>query len=349
MRAGSARALVLAFAVAIPLLPIGFPSAWASPEKLSVEDREWLDSFVAPIIQPDERKLFLELTERWQHEIFEEEFWKRRELSGLAFPLGPGYRHRYRELRSAADEYYDGWRSDAGRMVIRHGLPEINHLEGCDRTFRNLEIWTYAPTAAISRGPVRYLFYRKFSPQEPRRMWTTAVPQSDVFAPGACRQSFLELGKDCGKLFEPPNDPCWGQACPAACLALEAFEEISTRQGGRASGEMELAQAIAPADVSLEGLRPLRDRFAALAREGAKPIAVESAGSADKGGEPEPPPRHLVRSEELRERILALDRKSREWLDLALPILSEKELLEFLSLPESGRAGFIRRFWKTHS
>lgn len=354
MRAGAARALVAAFAVAAPLsLSTGFPSSSspsaASSGNLSVEEREWIESFVAPIIQPDERKLYLELTERWQREIFEEEFWKRRELAGLAYPLGPGYRHRYRELRAAADEYYDGWRNDAGRMVIRHGLPaDIDHLEGCDATFRSLEIWTYAQTTPIGRGPVRYLFYRRFSPQEPRRMWTTAVSPSDVFVPGSCRQSLAELTKDCGKVYEPPNDPCWGKACPAACRALAAWEEITVRQGGKASGQLEQAQTIAPPEVSLEGLRPLRDRFAALAREGAKPIGVEASTKPPE----EPRPSIALagsRSEELRDRILALDRKSREWLDLALPILSERELLEFLALPESGRAAYVRRFWKKHS
>ena len=90
---------------------------------LPEEDRRWLTELVEPIILPDEKRLFLELTEPYQREQFREEFWQRRELPGLPPPLGPGYRHRYEELRELADREYDGWREDAGRMVLRWGEP----------------------------------------------------------------------------------------------------------------------------------------------------------------------------------------------------------------------------------
>src|SRR5438132_8863512 len=89
---------------------------------LADDDRRWLD-FVEPILLPEERNFFLLLTEPHQREIFREEFWKRREADGLPPPLGPGYRRRYEELLRLANEKYDGWREDAGRMVIAHGEP----------------------------------------------------------------------------------------------------------------------------------------------------------------------------------------------------------------------------------
>jgi GWxTD domain-containing protein len=342
MRAGAARA----FVAVLSLVSLSAPSADSRRPDLPSDEREWLDSFVAPIVLPDERRLFLELTEGWERDLFRVDFWERRERPGLAYPLGPGYRDRYRELREASDEHYDGWRSDAGRTVIRYGIPEIDHLEGCDGTFRDLEIWTYRPANAIGRGVIRHLFYRRY-PSEPRRMWSTAIPQSELMAPNSCRKSVAALGADCGLVPTAPNDPCINRSCAAACRVVEAFNEIVARQGSGVSGAMEVAQWVAQPPVSLEGLDGLRGRLATLGREGARKIAVETGG---RPPEPASAPAPLVRtSEALRERILALDRKSRDWLDLALPILSEKELLEFLALPEGGRAAFIRRFWKKHS
>src|SRR5580765_7729787 len=95
------------------------------------EDRRWLVEFVAPIILPEEKKAYLELTETYQRNDFREKFWERRELPDLPWILGPGYRYRYRELRELADSKYDGWRSDAGRLVIRFGEPSQIVVPNC--------------------------------------------------------------------------------------------------------------------------------------------------------------------------------------------------------------------------
>src|SRR5207237_4121603 len=87
------------------------------------EERQWLTEFVAPILLPEEKKIFLDLTEPYQREAFKLDFWARRERPGLPQPLGPGYRDRYEELWKLAQEKYGGWRSDAGRMLLRWGEP----------------------------------------------------------------------------------------------------------------------------------------------------------------------------------------------------------------------------------
>ena len=126
---------------------------------LPEEERKWLTDFVAPIIQPEEEKLFLQLTEPHQREIFKEAFWARREQQNLPPPMGPGYRHRYEELRRLADEKYDGWRNDAGRMVIAHGEPAgIDELNECGDMMRNLEVWTYTGLGGSGRGQSQHLF-----------------------------------------------------------------------------------------------------------------------------------------------------------------------------------------------
>ncbi len=132
MKAGSAHvAIVFLAGTALGLLapepsPAPKPKPASESERVKAlpeEERQWLTEFVAPIILEEERKTFLDLQAPYQREVFKREFWERRELPDLPFPLGPGYRFRYEELRRLADEKYDGWRQDAGRMVLRWGEP----------------------------------------------------------------------------------------------------------------------------------------------------------------------------------------------------------------------------------
>ena len=241
------------------------------------DDRKWLTEYVAPILLPEEEKLFLELTEPHQREIFKEEFWARRERTSLPAPLGPGYRQRYEELRRLADATYDGWRSDAGRMVLRYGEPgSLEKVAGCDRTFRDLEIWTYANLPG--RGTMRQFFYRP-TPLAPRKLWTVGTRDSDVFQPGSCRKSFQELANDCNP---PPSDRCYGSSCTGACDVYRAYAEIRARQGSAMGGMSEAAQLLSPPPVSTEGMEKVRDRFAGLATRDAKPIGVEGpSGTTD--------------------------------------------------------------------
>src|SRR5207342_2093105 len=133
------------------------PSGPAEKQRLAAfhdEDRKWLD-FVAPIVLPEEKKLFLDLTQTWERERFRKEFWGRRERDNLPPPLGPGYEMRYSELRSLAESRYDHWPNDAAAIVIRFGEPSsIDTLEFCNEMgpgamFRGLEVWTYSNTRAL--------------------------------------------------------------------------------------------------------------------------------------------------------------------------------------------------------
>src|SRR6266542_3758238 len=134
------------------------------------DERKWLTDYVEPIILPEEENLFLQLTQPHQWEMFKAEFWKRRELSGLPSPYGPGYQLRYEHFRDVAATEYDGLTSDAGRMVVRLGEPAgIENLSSCGG-FRQPEVWSYQSSNASS-SLVRHLFYRP-SFGAPRRLWT---------------------------------------------------------------------------------------------------------------------------------------------------------------------------------
>jgi GWxTD domain-containing protein len=306
------------------------------------EDRGWLE-LVEPIILSGERNFFLLLPEQHQRDIFKGEFWKRREKPELTPPLGPGYRYRYEELLKLANDVYDGWRQDAGRMVIAHGEPnELKVVKGCDLTFRHLEIWTYSDAGPGAHGPRRYFFYSA-SPQAPRKLWRFGDPSGEIFQPGSCRKNFVELWAECAPR---QGDPCFS-ACKDACRIYRTYVEIQARHDTRTGANVEQAQILAPPSVSTEDLSELAARFPGVADSRAKPIAVESAGTRQGSATPEA--EHWLTQEEIRDRIVRLEPKYRQWLELAGPLLKWSELTRFLQLPASDKDRFIREFFKRRS
>jgi GWxTD domain-containing protein len=309
------------------------PSESERIKALPEEERQWLTEFVAPIVLEEERKAFLELQAAYQREVFRREFWERREQPGLPIPLGPGYRLRYEELRRLADEKYDGWREDAGRMILRWGEPASILKPRCNsEDVFDVEVWTYNNLGQSGRTSARYIFYRRFG-GGPRRLWTLNDGASQVFYPNSCRRSFGDLARDC----PPPSlSPC--VECEDRCEVYKAYLEISSRQGSGGGAAIEQATLFEPPRVSTEGLDAQKNRWATSSNPGAKTIHVEGPSSAaDRvsaspipSPTPTPQPRHRLSAEEIRERLLHLEPKYKEWLDLARPLLTEEELSTFL-------------------
>jgi GWxTD domain-containing protein len=330
----------------LPLVPLVLLAGAAVPSRterlaaLPEEERAWLTEFVAPIILPDEEKLFLELTEQYQRDEFKQDFWQRREQPGLALPLGPGYRERYEELRRLADETYDGWREDAGRMVLRLGEPAaISKLEGCNDSvggtpFRDLEVWTYQLQKSIGRSVTRYMFYRR-APLLPRKLWTIGVADSDVFAPGAVCRSFESLAGECSPRAS-------GNCCSHACEVYQVYQEIRSRQGSQAGGTIEYASLSRPPEISTEGLERFRNKWASLADPKARPIPIAGAPAVT----PTPEPKHRLSGEEMRDRILKLEPRYLQWLEVAGPLMAYDDLSTFLQLTPKEKDRYMREFLK---
>ncbi len=352
---------------------------------LPEDDRTWL-TFVEPIIFPEEKKAFLELTQPYEREKFRLEFWQRRERDNLQPPLGPGYRYRYEELRRLADSQYDRWPNDAATMVIRYGEPaDIMKVVGCDQVFREgLEIWTYNMVGTLSYQTRRYIFYRR-SLMEPRQLWTVGTPESHVFAPMSCRKTFQELVNDC---VQTPFDPCLGPVCGDACDVYKVWNETSARQGSMAGGQIERGQLLAPAEIPLEGLESIKQRSASASDPKAKPIGVEgpsSTGPPASGDKPAEataekpasggdagkpaaqdaaakpgaaaaaasapaPTRRKLSKKEIRELTEALPPKYREFMDLVDLIMTDDERQVFLQIGDDYQKDrFIEGFWKRRS
>src|SRR6266536_376541 len=340
--AGSAALVPAATAQTPPAPPVKEPSKKERLAALPEDDRKWLTEFVAPIIQPEEEALFLKLTEPHQRESFREAFWARREKTGLPSPLGPGYRQRYEELRHLADEKYDGWRQDAGRMVLRWGEPaSIEEAKSCSPTrLRDLEIWTYNNLGGSGRLTEHYFFYRPMM-GSPRKLWTIGTRDSDIFEPGSCRKSLKDLYLDCNPgLVEP---------CMAAC------------QGSQNGAQMELAKLLAPPKVTTEDLNELSGKFASLPNPKAKSIGVEGPGSAKPAAPgtaaktaaaqstPAPAHRKLSRKE-VKELTARLQPKYREFRELVDLIITDEEKEVFVQIADDYQKDrFIESFWRRRS
>jgi GWxTD domain-containing protein len=353
----------MALLVAAGLLAAGAagPSRKERLAALPDEDRVWLTEYVAPIILPEEEKLFLDLAEGYQREIFKRDFWKRRERDGLRPPFGLGFKVRYEELRPRLDSVYDGWRNDAGRMVLHYGEPaDIHPVTGCDKVFSDLEIWSYV-NLGWARQTIHHLFYRS-QPTAPRKLWQAELDErprpnpcqgashsDDVFVRGSCRRDFKSLSCDCSTVL---GDPCWGPVCFEACDVYKIYMEIMARQGSPLGGIVETGRLLGLPEVSTEGLELLRSSFATTADPNAKKINVEgpsSKPSTPPEPTPTPEPRHQLSVDEMRDRIVHLEPKYRQWLELAAPLLTLDELSLFLQLSPSEKDKFIRTFWKRQS
>jgi GWxTD domain-containing protein len=328
------------------------PSESARIKDLPDEERQWLTEFVALIILDEEKKTFLDLAASYQREVFKEDFWQRREQPGLPIPLGPGYRYRYQELWELANSKYDGWREDAGRMVLRWGEPTAILTPRCagNDILKDLEVWTYNNFGPNGRTTLHFIFYRP-NTGLPRKLWTLTDDDRHLFVPNNCRVNLDSLRKDCSADL---RDSCL--MCDDRCDVYKAYIEIRGRQGNGAGAMIEQAAIFKPPEVSTEGLERLRNRWATTSNPGAKEIGVEvpSSGAPRNASNasapsPTPEPHHKLSADDIRERILRLERKYKQFLDMAGPLLTELDLSDFLQLTPGEKDKFIRAFWKRHS
>jgi GWxTD domain-containing protein len=319
---------------------------------LSEDDRKWLD-FVTPIMLPEEKKAYLELTEPYQREAFVNEFWKRRERPDQQPPLGPGYRYRFEELRRLADSTYDHWPNDAAAMVIRRGEPQsIETLDSCNEMgggplFHHLEIWTYAGGGNVGRGTRHYFFYRPSGGSGvPRRLWTIGTADSDVFIPGACYTSFEQLSTACTRQAKLCG-------CMEACDVYKVWNEIHARQGSQSGGEIERAELLKPEPVNLEGLDAIKNRSANATDPNASKLTVQGPtdGSANAAATAGPAPtRRKLSKKEIRQLTDAEPLKYREFLELVDLIMTDDEREVFLQITDPlQKDKFIESFWRRRS
>jgi Ca-activated chloride channel family protein len=166
---------------AVRTIPAVDPAASTTPSRLSAQERRWVEEVVAPLISPEERKVYLSLAAPYQRAAFQRQFWKVREQDGLKPPLGPGFRARYERRLEIANDKYGGWRTDAGRVLLALGEPQSVTPIDCPSAYRPIEIWSFPPKSD-ERNPVRLVFYREFV-DGPLHLWTPAAGTEALLSP----------------------------------------------------------------------------------------------------------------------------------------------------------------------
>jgi len=238
-------------------------------------------------------------------------------------------------------------------MVLRYGEPEdLHHVSSCANMFRDLEIWTYPSADGVGRQRVRYLFYR---PEHlgPRRLWVSQVTpgrsgrqNAEIFLSESCRKTLQDLACGCSDFCE--DDPCLGQSCPEACDVFRVYQEIIARQGGASFGFVETLQLFALPKISSEGLDQLRSRFPQLSNPNVQGLKIVGPSSRlEPEPTPTPEPKRLLTPEEIRDHIVKLDPKYRQFLDLAGPLLTQVDFSDFVQMSPEQRDRFIQKFWKS--
>lgn len=147
----SRRTLALTF-LAAGLLP----AASARADKMSKEDKAWLDS-VKPLVLKDEAKKFKDLKDKSEREEFKKIFWARRDPD-LETPENE-YQAEYLKLVAIVDPKFRrgsqmGSQNDCGRVYILLGEPTtVQHQqEGSGDT------WTYKDSARFVGGEAEIAF-----------------------------------------------------------------------------------------------------------------------------------------------------------------------------------------------
>jgi len=328
------------------------------------DERKWLGDYVAPIILPEEKNLFLQLTEPHQREIFKEEFWRRREQPGLPEPLGPGYRSRYEQFREAAATVYGGLTTDRGRLVVLRGEPAgIQEYSDCNNVFRDIAVWTYpksVPGSSI-RGQDQFLFYQS-SYGGTWKLWLPMTPDKEILTPSSCLSTIQEACRQAGTPGSPSADSTF---CPRGSLpqtCQRACEIVSIVEGIRSRGDGAGASALSdPPKVDVEGIERLAERFPTVGDAKAKPLSVQGPSgdavvptstnakvTAEQPPVPGPAPAHRKLSKkEVKQLTEALPQQYRDFLSLVELIITPEEREIFLEIKESyQRDKFIDAFWK---
>lgn len=116
-------------------------------ERLSEDERAWLEQEVVYIITDEEREVFLSLPTQEERERFVEAFWDRRDPNPATIENEFAKEH-YRRLEYAMrvlgrESPRPGWKTDRGRYYIILGEPdEIQRYDGLNEIV-STELWIY--------------------------------------------------------------------------------------------------------------------------------------------------------------------------------------------------------------
>lgn len=317
------------------------PDRSTATSPLSKEERDWVEEVVAPLVTPEEKKIYLSLAAPYQRTAFREEFWRIRSKEGLKPPLGPDFKRRYEERLEAANQKYGGWRSDAGRIVLALGEPASVAAIDCPETYRPIEVWAMAPAPDAPRVPL-LIFYRDFV-SGPLKLWTPVLGGEALLSPtasGTASSLNQVLLSHCGPLSRSP-------ICPKECdVLLSAYNALQQQGNLAALGQLaELSHFPAPPENDWGQWRSRFAESSTLSPEKKTQLTLESppAGAPSMT-------EHKLSGDDRKKLLAALPVRYREWLNEVQVIITDPERDVFLQIKEDvDREKFIEEFWRRRS
>ncbi|HET7452236.1 MAG TPA: GWxTD domain-containing protein, partial [Thermoanaerobaculia bacterium] len=312
-----------------------------TPAPISKGEREWATQIVAPLLTPDEKKLYLDLPTPAERTSFRDEFWAIRERDGLRPPFGPGFRTLYMSRWEAAEQY-GGFKNDAGRVVLTLGEPVDVHPLDCPNDLRPIEVWTMAPQSTAG-SPEKLIFYRD-APTTPLKLWSPILGPEVLLSPTVshptpdAQSGRAELqavyATRCGLRATVP--PC-GDECNVLWPTI-----INMENNGHLAEELRL-EKLAVFPPPPEGdWKGWRSRFVG----GAAPSAPVASAKAEP---PAPVSRKLTKADR-KALETKLPERYKAWLDDVGLIITDRERDVFLQVADDvERDKFIEQFWRRRS
>ena len=320
-----------------------------TPSAASKEEREWATEIVAPLLTPEEKKIYSALPTPSERTSFRDEFWRLREREGLRPPYGPGFRSLYMDRWQTANEKFGGWKGDAGRIILALGEPADVILFDCPSSYRPIEVWMMLP-ANDRAVPARLVFYRDF-PSGPLKLWTPMLGAGALLSPTGGRSlSDQTTGRSdlaaayasrCGRNgIETCQNEC--DVLWPALIALESQGDIG------AALAMEKLAALPPPPEGDWGR--WKSRFVGGGPISAPLSAPMAAPAPPPKAEPPAPVARKLASAERKSLEAKLPERYRGWLRDVDIIITERERDVFLQVAEDvERDKFIDEFWRRRS
>ncbi len=158
------RIYLLALCI-ILLLVSAVRSGAEQAKNLPAQYRHWLNEEVTYIINSDERKQFLTLSNDAERDSFMKAFWEVRNPTPGS-EINDYKEEHYRRLAYANQNYgsiaaQNGWRTDQGRIYITLGAPKQKATYPNSRNVRPMEIWFYEAETPALPAHFYIVFYKR--------------------------------------------------------------------------------------------------------------------------------------------------------------------------------------------
>ncbi len=208
------------------------------------------------IITPEEKEVFLQISENYQRDKFIDAFWKRRTIdsSGIRTDYRAVYTHR---VQQAIDQFGD-IHNDRAKLFVMAGPPDAVIPVDCDDVYVPLQIWYYERLESL-KSKAYLVFYEPYS-MPPYKLWLP-IDGRGVLLVGVGTQATAARPVDIQQCFD------WR-------TVEQAIQYTSILLGGGAFGLQSLSKLFEPPKVETEGVDTILTMTTDI-HQGAADIAVK--------------------------------------------------------------------------